>query len=86
MKTNKRRAKKDAYRPVAGSPLRDLAESIAEDLFGGANRLVCEEQGETINRRGWSKKCMADRISNRIHDALMLKANAPAEIQKAGQR
>ena len=65
---------------MAGSPLRDLAESIAEDLFGGANRLVFEEQGETINRRGWSKKCMADRICNRIHDALMLKANNRAQI------
>ena len=85
MKTNKRRAKKDAYRAVDGSPLRDLAESIAEDLFGGANRLVCEDQGETINRRGWSKKCMADRICNRIHDALMLRANAAHDFLK-GQR
>lgn len=56
-----------------------LAAKIADDLFGGANRLVCEEHGETINRRGWSKKCMADRICGLIQDAILGNANTQAE-------
>jgi hypothetical protein len=51
---------------LAAETRSDLARRITDELFGDASRLVCQDQGEYIARKGWSKKCMAIRIQEVI--------------------
>jgi hypothetical protein len=45
---------------------REIANSITNDLFGSAERLVLSSPGEDKGRSGWSFMVVVDRIADRI--------------------